>query len=194
MEILWHVSFDKVPEGRFMPRIPENRINQGEYIENDTIKRVCFSNSIENCINAMPCGGFAALGLNEMKKRDYSPIFYGYPLFLDGEREVLEPSEVKKYVYDAEFNKEYWLTSEIQIKPVVLEMQSLEYSMKETINGPVVPFITKLNYDVFKGEVKDFRSFFKCHKSFSKNSNREILNYVGQCLQISEVTENAIRK
>ena len=69
MEVLWHVSFDKVPEGRFIPRVPENRITQGEYIEDDTIKRVCFSNSIENCLNAMPCGGFAALGLNEMKKR-----------------------------------------------------------------------------------------------------------------------------
>lgn len=193
-EMLQHVSFDPVPNGLFIPRVPESRIVQGDYFEDDTIERICFSVSIENCINAMPDGGYAVLGLNEMKKKGFTPILYSYNLFWNGENEVLTPKEVKKYVYDAEATNEYWLTTQKTINPIILEILNFEYSMEKAINGPILPVIRELDCDVFKGELKDFRTFFKAEKQFNKYSNRDLLSYVGQCCYPREETKDAARK
>ena len=45
-----HVSFDVVDT--FKPRVPKSRIEG----EDDTIPRICVSNRILDCVNAMPSG------------------------------------------------------------------------------------------------------------------------------------------
>lgn len=98
---LYHVSFTRVPE--FYPRVPNERA-QGE---DSTIARVCFSDSIENCIAAMP-GGVS--GLSCLKRLGINPVIYVYEALVpENAPYLMYPDKVVEYVPDALFTNEHWL-------------------------------------------------------------------------------------
>ncbi len=50
---LYHISINLSHDGTFVPAIPESRMQE----EEDEIKRICVSTTIEGCFSALPSGG-----------------------------------------------------------------------------------------------------------------------------------------
>lgn len=101
---LFHISMDiKEKTKLFVPRIPE-RIYNGE---NNTIKRICFSDTVHGCMKAI----YVPLFKPETKIMVYRKLFD----FND--KNLIHPNEIynKGYVKDAKANHEYWY-----LKPVVI--------------------------------------------------------------------------
>lgn len=95
-----HVSLDIVE--RFVPRIPGQRIPG----EDGTIPRICVSNRLLDCINAMPSGPEA---LQSMERLGVPLVIHAY--YMQAEQ-VLPTKEVARYVPDAEWSHESWLLTE----------------------------------------------------------------------------------
>lgn len=99
---LYHVSL--IPVTCFYPRIPGNRASG----EDSKIKRICCSNSIKNCINAMPGG---ASTIDCLFRISAKPVIFVYKMEVPDHAEyMLDPKQVFPYVPDAISNSEYWLT------------------------------------------------------------------------------------
>lgn len=109
--MLYHVSFNEVENNLFYPRMPQKRAPY----EDKIIKRICFSPSIEKCIEAMPDGGKALQNLY-LTSRDFHipPILHVYSLDETCIPAVnLVPStEVTRYVQDAEYSQETWVVNQ----------------------------------------------------------------------------------
>ncbi|EOU1990305.1 hypothetical protein C4D27_16315 [Clostridium perfringens] len=114
---LFHLSGDisDLSEISFKPRVPLFRAKG----ENDTIPRVCFSDSILGCLRAIPECDECGLGYKMTKKLNFNtPVLYDVYM-LDtsclGDKEILNPNQLKRleYVPDANNNNEYWILSEI---------------------------------------------------------------------------------
>ena len=100
MYILYHVSLE--PIAQFVPRIPKN-VTSGE---NQTIARICLSESVTNCINKMPGHASSLIGL---KLCDIDPIIYIYEFRIrSNNKHLLTPEDLHDMVPD--FDGEYWLT------------------------------------------------------------------------------------
>lgn len=193
MEIIWHVSFDPVPGGQLVPRVPKERIMNRLY-EDNKIPRICFSNSIQNCINLMPGGGAALLGVQEMKKRGLAAPIYTYPMLYDShEKYVWPPEKVKNYVYDAEILREYWVTKEVIIQPVLIRVTYFQWKMVDSINGSKVPYIYNLSYETLNEESKSFRKYFES-TSLENVSNRTLLSAIGEELYLKELEVQSANK
>lgn len=95
-----HVSLDIVE--RFVPRIPEHRIPG----EDGTIPRICVSDRLLDCINAMPAGPEA---LQIMERLRVPLVIHAY--YMQAEQ-VLPTKEITRYVPDAEWSHESWLLTE----------------------------------------------------------------------------------
>lgn len=100
-----HVSFD--PVEKFEPRIPKNRAPG----EDQTIRRICcirtgkdIEKDIMKALNASPCAGEA---LNRIASFGFYPVLHVYEL---DSQDYLLPDEVQKYVPDAYYSGECWLT------------------------------------------------------------------------------------
>lgn len=117
--ILYHVSL--VPVTRFYPRIPGNRAPG----EDSKIKRICCSDSIKNCINAMPGG---ASTIDCLFRISAKPVIFVYKMEVpDHEEYMLDPKQVFPYVPDAISNSEYWLTqSPDDIRELVYHVRELK--------------------------------------------------------------------
>ena len=104
-----HVSFD--PVEKFEPKIPQNRAPE----EDQTIRRICcirtgkdMKKDIMKALNASPCAGEA---LNRIASFGFYPVLHVYEM---DSQDYLLPDEVQKYVPDAYYSGECWLTK----KPV----------------------------------------------------------------------------
>ena len=95
-----HVSLDIVE--RFVPRIPEHRIPG----EDGTIPRICVSNRLLDCVNAMPSGPET---LQIMELLGEPMVIHAY--YMQAEQ-VLPTKEITQYVPDAEWSHESWLLTE----------------------------------------------------------------------------------
>lgn len=95
-----HVSLDVVEW--FIPRIPKHRIPG----ENGSIPRICVSDRLLNCINAMPSGPEA---LQTLEKLSIPIIIHAY--YMQAEK-ILSTKEIVQYVPDAEWFHESWLLTE----------------------------------------------------------------------------------
>lgn len=93
-----HVSFDIVDH--FTPRIPKQRCPE----EDATISRICVAENLTMAINALPQAGDVICAMKELK---LPIIIHAY--YIKGEG--MNNEEVRKYVPDAEFSGEYWITS-----------------------------------------------------------------------------------
>lgn len=100
---LYHVSYNKID--RFTPRIPQNRCPG----ENDSIPRICLSDSIEGCINALPC---SAEPIRRAMNADASIGLFVYTFYPEDEETILCPEQISHMVPDALDNHEYWLMAE----------------------------------------------------------------------------------
>lgn len=100
---LYHVSYDKI--GRFTPRIPQNRCPG----ENGAIPRICLSDSIEHCINALPC---RAEPIRRSMNAGASVGLFVYTFYPEDEETILCPEQISHMVPDALDNHEYWLLAE----------------------------------------------------------------------------------
>ena len=102
---VYHVSYDHVPV--FTPRIPRCLLHS----EDETTPRICFAQTIKQCINAK--GGNATAIRNAIEIGDFSLLLFVYSIDLSNyqQEEWIGPCElVKNYgVLDAEINKETWL-------------------------------------------------------------------------------------
>lgn len=104
-----HISFD--PVEKFEPKIPQNRAPE----EDQTIRRICcirtgkdMKKDIMKALNASPCAGEA---LNRIASFGFYPVLHVYEM---DSQDYLLPDEVQKYVPDAYYSGECWLTK----KPV----------------------------------------------------------------------------
>lgn len=116
MKPLYHISFD--PVEALIPRVPEHRA-PGEDAETP---RICFSETIEDAITAMPKGGQALRGMLKCRHK-ITPILYAYIADREADREAyLCPYDIyiKHHVHDAIANKEWWA-----IKPVTVQIRTL---------------------------------------------------------------------
>ena len=93
-----HVSFDIVDQ--FVPRIPKQRCPE----EDATISRICVAENLTMAINSLPQAGEAVCAMKNLK---LPIIIHAY--YIKGEG--MNNEEVRKYVPDAEFSGEYWITS-----------------------------------------------------------------------------------
>ena len=100
-----HISFD--PVEKFEPKIPQNRAPE----EDQTIRRICcirtgkdMKKDIMKALNASPCAGEA---LNRIASFGFYPVLHVYEM---DSQDYLLPDEVQKYVPDAYYSGECWLT------------------------------------------------------------------------------------
>lgn len=94
-----HVSFDMVTN--FTPRAPKLFCMNEDY----TIPRICVAPDIRSALNAIPwCGQV----MEYMRKLNLPVIIHVYYLY--GGKQM-DNEEVQKYVPDAVYTKEFWLTS-----------------------------------------------------------------------------------
>lgn len=137
--ILYHVSTDLDHDGLFTPRIPSD-IEDGDG-EDNTIKRVCFSSSIEGCLGSMPDGG---RGLRKyIKKRKSNRFVKVFILCVENfTGTVLSPSSVSNFVEDAYIHQEYWVLHPVRILHyVTLEIIDFDFNKDTNI-------ITNLRYNI----------------------------------------------
>lgn len=112
--VLYHIGINPNPGGTFIPRVPFSR---GQW-ENGEIRRICFSDSVNGCLTAMPEGGCK---LRETVK-ETDGHFYLYVLDTDkygiDKQDILTPAQLyeNNYVWDAEETDEYWVLVPVKIE------------------------------------------------------------------------------
>lgn len=109
--ILYHVSFNEIKDGMLYPRVPTSRAPH----EDKTIPRICFTDSIENCITAMPGGGRALKNLFlRSKMLPISAILHVYHINSNSIKDgnIAFNSEVAQYVQDAKRTGEIWVVNQ----------------------------------------------------------------------------------
>lgn len=122
MKVLYHVSLE--PVDSFKPRVPKSRVNGEDSAEG----RICLSDSIKNCINAMPFGAFP---IQTMALFGCSAVIYVYRFEIPcGYEGLKSSSEIQLMVPDAKANHEYWLSGSmngIRIRQFVFEIPHPSY-------------------------------------------------------------------
>lgn len=147
--MLYHISINKLLDNElnFIPRVPSknNRLED----ENNTISRICFSDSVEGCLKAIA----GTIGENVILKQcltlEKIPIYvYGINETLIDNKYIKTPIELveNKYVMDAWKNSEYWITKEVKlnyIKTIYLD-DEMQYYVINCDDEDIEPYI---NYD-----------------------------------------------
>lgn len=113
---LYHVSYERIKH--LIPRVPQHRLPG----ENNAIARICFSDSIEKCINAKPNQADA---IYLAQKVGFPIGVWVYSINVEdyAAKEVMHPDAVYEAgVIDAKQNHEYWLL----VEPTALREQHLE--------------------------------------------------------------------
>lgn len=115
---LYHVSYDlsEPLHKEFIPRIPNNTVNE----EDESILRICFSDSIQGCIRAI-CG--------------YPKTDSGYVDVIVWKHEFQSNDDLYdwKYLYshnlvpDAAVTHEYWYTKKIVLDGVLYRISNIEH-------------------------------------------------------------------
>lgn len=146
----YHVSL--VPVERFYPRIPGNRATG----EDSKIKRICCSDSIKNCINAMPGG---ASTIDCLFRISAKPVIFVYKMEVPDHAEyMLDPKQVFPYVPDAISNSEYWLTqAPDDIRELVYHVRELKVKPGHDPYGMPVYHVGRICLDLIhdKATFKD---------------------------------------
>lgn len=147
---LYHVSL--IPVTCFYPRIPGNRASG----EDSKIKRICCSNSIKNCINAMPGG---ASTIDCLFRISAKPVIFVYKMEVPDHAEyMLDPKQVFPYVPDAISNSEYWLTqAPNDIRELVYHVRELKVKSGHDPYGMPVYHVGQICLDLIhdKATFKD---------------------------------------
>lgn len=125
--MLYHVSFERIPNQTLYARIPRVRT----FLEEDKTPRISMSTSIEKCITSMPDGITAAEKMIKLLKDTNLPaVLYVYTIDETSiePKELLLPSEIVDNVPDAVVNQEYWILSEsIKCTEHVIKVDMIKY-------------------------------------------------------------------
>lgn len=110
--MLYHVSLKKHCYNKFTPKIPQSRSRKTG--ENDTIKRICLSSSIEGCLTAIPERGLEYFSDQESRGVPFLLYIYSIDESCIEKSNIIEPKELleKKYVFDAGITNEHWIINQ----------------------------------------------------------------------------------
>lgn len=118
MLTLYHVSLDTYrTETSFTPRVPTGLY--GSTGEDMDSPRICFSDSVEGCFEAISIGSNSFAGHNmlvvvyEMEVEEDDPY-------------LMHPEDVREYVPDALENMEYWYLKPVTLQGAIFEIVKLE--------------------------------------------------------------------
>lgn len=129
---LYHLSLDVDQIIEFMPRVPESIMCD----EDDTIERICLSDSIEKALSAAPWGGAALFDI--FICGDFSRLIRVYEFIIDEDNNsLISPEELyrKGLVPDAMLSNEYWYTEKLRpSKSYLIEISYYDEEMMDIIN------------------------------------------------------------
>lgn len=142
--MLYHVSTDTsrvIPI--FIPRIPNK--NQRMEGENETIPRICVAKSIEDCLTAMPNGGYFLTSEHKPKRIRV----YEFDEEVVQEGNLIKPTDLyfSEYVLDAWVTGEYWVVGQNLVPTRVYD---IELEKVKVVDAPYV------HPDDFKIALKEF--------------------------------------
>lgn len=147
-----HVSFDVVDH--FKPRVPANRIPG----EDEKIPRICVSDRLLSCINAMPAGPET---LQIMQQLGLPLVIHAYYMHAD---KIWDTDRVMRYVPDAWSYRECWLLSEpSRIYRVDYRVEDPQLLQPET--GPLVLLKARFRRCVFTDNADELCQFFHVKNS-----------------------------
>lgn len=128
--ILYHVSYDVFQAERyvFKPRVPESRADR----ENDSIKRICFTDSIENCLRSI------SSDLQFMNEYNLIRV-YKFEVS-DQDENLMHWEELYRnnYAYDAALTHEYWYLNEVVLESKIYCIKDYSYDI-----FTIIPFDQK---------------------------------------------------
>jgi len=130
--MFYHLSMDLSNVTKvFTPRIPNP--SQRMEGENDSIPRICVAKSIEDCLSAMPNGGYAFEYVDEPKRIRV----YEFDETSIEKENIITPTELYFYewVLDAWVTGEYWIVGQ-EIIPT--RVYDIELKKVEVVDAPYV--------------------------------------------------------
>jgi hypothetical protein len=149
-EMLYHVSYRAIRGSILYPRIPAQRA----YGENNIIKRICFTTTIEKGLTSMPNGGKALKNLLYAAERTLLiPILHIYSI---NERDIeegnlLSNEAVFKLVPDAIRNGEVWVINQkVKCKHEIIRVMQADIWQDENPKREELYEVTKINWELLK--------------------------------------------
>lgn len=172
-----HVSFDVVDN--FYPQIPMRQIIN----ENNSIKRICVTNSIRNSLEDVP-GSYRIL--HNMQKLKLPLIIHAYYMV---SKSFLISDEIHEYVPDVNTTKEIWILD----KPNTVKRVDYEIIDPDFIsyNGMILLMNYKLKRVKFQDNVMNLFNSIDC-KNLSELRN--IIQKIGYGRFIYEFGDMLIQK
>lgn len=179
MKKLYHISlnFMEANDKPFKARIP---YSTAEY-ENETIKRICFSDSIEGCLNLVNWTENLLIEKLILNNGKSCPIrIYEFNFNINDEN-LLRPKEVSKYVPDAEFFNEYWYIGEKEIYPAksyCIEIQNTFIAEEIELRDGFIKYrYRNIEYnicEIIKPTIKDGYQVFDFNLNIYNDINKKI--------------------
>ena len=133
---LYHIRRIDEYTDHLIPTVPKN-IGTGE---ENTIPRICLAPDIERCIGSLNC---------TIQPGEYIYV-YEIPINMLDLDYLYSPIQNQQWVPDAKHYREYWYTSDLQIKPLLYQIVS--YNIDYTINWDYLN--TETLYTIYKKESK----------------------------------------
>jgi len=177
--VLYHITYDlgQDEEHIFVPRIPEEKIEQDEDI---TIPRICFADTIENCIRAV--NGYP---------RDEANYIRVYELEVDpNDNDLMSWEElyINGYVNDVELTHEFWYLKPVKMKSRVYKITSFDVRefivVAQELKTKIVSAIID-DFDVKKDVFGEMSASYILN-DWIKDIGRDAKNIVLKSLQYEE--------
>lgn len=132
--ILYHVSTDCNHNGYFIPKVPKNL---GDGVVDNTIPRICFSETISDCLSSI----FKHEKLLRLHILENGPLFKVFVLNTSIINvNILTPEQIKERFNYSLLYKEYWIMEEIECKDYfIINLKDFSFTEDEKI-------INKLTY------------------------------------------------
>lgn len=136
--LLYHVSFKKIRNNILYPRVPDKRSKN----EDAHSKRICFADSIEHCLTAMPYGGIALDRLLLIAdKTDIDPLLHVYTVDTDqiDHDNFVDTRLLSCFVKDAGITHEMWIINQ-KVKchhQIIRVLDADIYKEKDSFNYPL---------------------------------------------------------
>lgn len=202
--MLIHISPVRIPYNTLYPRIPRTIIKNNEFSENNLIKRICFSTSIQGCATAMPNGIKTLFNIINLEEKVGLPsIIHVYSIDEKNidKNNILNDEYLfkNKLVPDVQYTKEHWVINQnVKCNHTVIRLKNFTIEEHESSwNKNVHLFILK-NFE-FENEIEPYeRDFNYCFynkedflkiKKFIYNSeyklNKEYLDKNNNYFEIS---------
>lgn len=142
---LYHISGDinNLREKKFIPRIPECKMD----LENGTIKRICFSDSILGCLRALPeDGNGVGSKANQRLKRGVPIVYDVYIIDSEEIKNIYTPKYLyeKGYVNDSLITNEYWILEEVIAKKE-FRIEIIDIFFDES-NNEIIKYVKRTDF------------------------------------------------